>query len=369
MTTYKWTPTEEHLCRILYCGGMTQQKIADEITTNFQNGVKGFPSARIREAVKDKIAREGWTRDDKYTETNNPIATQFNLIEAIVEKHKENCVENTRGIMSPDKITSKILSLSDIHFPFTNTKFLAQAIREHKDANIVVLNGDIIEGYLFSTFEKSRIIAAVEEYRAAFAFIEFLSKNFKTVVIVSGNHDVRAARALKESGLHKEASQIFRPDLLARMVNGEELNAHGALIKKHDFRNIIYQQAESWYVKIGKTIFAHPHGAGGGAPGAVAQKQCQRFNLRYNADEFDSLVVGHVHKIYKGVINNQLLIEQGCLAGFMHYAWKPEAKYINSAQNGYAVIYQDKDGNTDFNRSGPIYLGEMLPAKKDAIKI
>ena len=36
--------------------------------------------------------------------------------------------------------------------------------------------------------------------------------------------------------------------------------------------------------------------------------------------------------------------------------------------NGYAVIYQDSDGNTNFNLSTPVYLGTHVPVKKEILK-
>jgi hypothetical protein len=48
----------------------------------------------------------------------------------------------------------------------------------------------------------------------------------------------------------------------------------------------------------------------------------------------------------------------------MSYSWSPKELYHSSAMNGYAVIYQDAEGNTDFNKSGFVYLGQLLPVDK-----
>ena len=76
---------------------------------------------------------------------------------------------------------------------------------------------------------------------------------------------------------------------------------------------------------------------------------------------------GHVHKLYKGVVNNTLLIEQGCFAGLLEYAFTPDLRFTPDAMNGYAVIYQDKEGNTCFNKSTTYFLGEVMPPKKPVI--
>jgi predicted phosphodiesterase len=258
--------------------------------------------------------------------------------------------------------------LSDIHFPFARVDLIDSILEQESDSDIVVVNGDLLEGYAASTFEKSKRIAALDEYRLAFGFIKKLSENFPQVVLVEGNHDTRTSKHLSSFQIPKEITQVLRPNLMARIANGEELDSTGMLIRRHDFDNVYYDQRESWYVKIGKTLFIHPHNFGSSKPGwTVMKAYTDFFSKRYQPDEFDSIVCGHTHKIYKGVENSVLLIEQGCLVGLLGYSWSPKMKYTTNSQNGYAVIYQDAEGNTDFNLSGPIFLGESFPKKKDII--
>lgn len=368
MALCKWTPQEEHLCKLLLPTN-SHREIAEELTRRHDKTLKGFPSERSEDAVRRKCEREGWEASDfsTYTEQENPVQDQWKTITEIAKKHRDASVCNTRGVIPKEKITTKILSLSDIHFPLAETRYIEQALADHSDSDIVVLNGDILEGYIFSTFEKHKNIAALDEYRAAFAFVELLAQHFPKVVLVDGNHDVRVSKAIKTAGFPKEASQVLRPNLIARIANGEKLDSSGMLVDRLDFKNVLYQENESWYVRIGNTLFIHPHGSASGGPGGMVRKHAIRFNTRYNPGEIDSIVCGHTHQIYKGIVNNQLLIEQGCLAGFLKYSWTPKAEFLTNAQNGYAVIYQDAQGNTDFNRSGPVYLGEVLPPKKSLI--
>ena len=68
----------------------------------------------------------------------------------------------------------KILTLSDIHFPFALVDELQKAIELHSDADVVVLNGDILDGYIFSTYGTAKRIAALKEYIAAFNLVKQL---------------------------------------------------------------------------------------------------------------------------------------------------------------------------------------------------
>ena len=117
-----------------------------------------------------------------------------------------------------------------------------------------------------------------------------------------------------------------------------------------DFDNVTYQKYDSWYVRIGKTIFAHPDAYFGSWPGQTVVKLMDYFTKRLGSDKFDSVVVGHTHRIYKGVFFNKMLIEQGAMAARMPYQHKADLRFPH-AMNGYAVIFQDEEGNTDFSKS------------------
>jgi hypothetical protein len=219
---------------------------------------------------------------------------------------------------------------------------------------------------MFSTFAKTKNIAAIKEYRAVFDLVHYLSDHFPKVVMVSGNHDDRTTRALKNSGISGDIMKVYRPDLLYRISQGEKLNSFGEIEEMFPFDNVLYQKMDSWYCRVGQTIFCHPSGFGSKYPGATVVKLLDHFSHRMDDQDFDSIVVGHTHKVYKGVVSGKLLIEQGAMAHRLPYQFKADLRFKN-AMNGYAVVYQDANGNTNFNDSQPIYLGSHLPVKKGII--
>jgi predicted phosphodiesterase len=367
MSTYKWRPQEERLVQALLPTN-SYREIAEQINRRHDKNIAGFPCERTDEAVRKKCDRESWTPESCSSfPTEDPHKQRWDQLYKIQKEYASLSTQRTRGVLDISSITTKILVLSDIHFPFARVDLLKAILAEHEDADIVVVNGDLMEGHVFSTFEKNRSIAALDEYHAAFNFVRTLSETFPKVILVDGNHDIRASRALSTGGFSKDATQVLRPNLMARIANGEVLDETGLLIEKLDFKNVLYEQRESWFVKVGKTLFIHPHGRGGGAPGATVTSVGDKLMRRYPEDDVDSVVCGHTHKIYKGVLNGKLYIEQGFLAGVLAYLHSPKNDYRFNYQNGYAVIYQDSEGNTDFNLSGPIYMGESLPPKKDAL--
>lgn len=351
----KWTPEEETLL-INSIGELSYLEIAKKIEEKYDARLPGFPCIRTIPAIRRKVSR------DKLIDIEeNPYDNTWDKIISISKEHRANSTHEDVGLTVSK--ARKIITFSDLHVPFFLWEDMKVALQTHSDANVVVLNGDILDAYIFSTFSKSKRIAALKEYISAFDLVKILSDSFESVVIVSGNHDYRTSRAVANSGLAKEATQVLRPDLLARIANGEELNEYAELVEKHSFDNVHYQKQDSWYVRIGKTIFCHPSGFGSKYPGATVVKLLDHFSARMHEDDFDSIVVGHTHKVYKGVVSGKLLIEQGAMAHSLPYQFKPDLRFKN-AINGYAVIYQDSDGNTNFNDSTPVYLGTHLPPKK-----
>ena len=366
--SYKWLEEEEHLLKLLR-KTKTYQQIADEFSRRLSIGSKGFRTERSADAIRKKCDRDGISPEStqEYTEEKNEYTNFYKKVKEIQKEFRSRSVIRNRGLVKTSDIARKILILSDIHFPFSRIDFINQIMDEHSDADICVINGDMLDGYAASVYPKGKTVCAALEYICAFEFVHMLSQLFNKVYIVAGNHDIRTERYLKENGVPKELHKILGPNLLARIANGERIDQTGTLIEKLNFDNVFFDTRESWYVKIGKTIIAHPWNKGGKAPGYTVTKVNDFFHNRYHDSEYDSVVVGHTHKIYKGIINSKLLIEQGCLADVMDYAFSPKMQYgSDNGMNGYAIIYQDKDGNTDFNLSGPIFLGEVLPPKKDA---
>lgn len=364
MSTYKWSPEEEHLLHLLRATN-TYTEIAVEFEKRHDRGLPGFRSARSAEAIRKKCQRDGITQEDTtIQDVLKPVDDHWDKINEIQQAYLEESIEKFVGIMPPEQSTRKILALSDIHFPMARVDQLRDALDEHEDADIVVLNGDILDGQIFSSFEKYRRIAAIDEYNCAFNFVKECSERFPYVVLTEGNHDARPSRSLKSQGIPKEATQILRPSLIARIANGERLDRTGMLIEKLDFDNVLFDPIEPWYVRVGKTIFIHPWTRGSSKAGWTVQQWAKKFDERMDTEDWDSMVCGHTHQLYKGVINSKMLIEQGCLAGHMAYAWSPRQVWHGNGQNGYAVIYQDEEGNTDFNKSHIVYLGEVIPPKK-----
>lgn len=365
----KWSRKEEELLVASLKESLSSWQIAKNFLSMSKKDSEIKP--RTQEAINRKIRR---LRQLLKTELQKAPATSeeeerespWKLLNHYRVKNGEKSTFSKTGVLT--NTTRKILCLSDLHFPLVREDLLKEAIETHADADVLVLNGDILDGYAASRFEKEKELAAIDEYIPAFNFIEHCSKKFKNVVLVSGNHDVRTSVLLKKAPINQSALTIFETDLLARIANGERLNRQGRLVEKVNFSNVHYQRQESWWVQIGKTLFIHPSNRGSSKPGFTVDIWAKKFSERLPRGSFDSIVCGHTHKVSKHIVNSTLLIEQGCMADYMAYSWSPREIIHGNSMNGYAVIYQDSNGNTDFNKSTFVFCGQLLPINKQIME-
>jgi predicted phosphodiesterase len=114
-----------------------------------------------------------------------------------------------------------LLILSDIHIPYHNVNALTLAIQYGKDknANGIMLNGDILDFYGLSTFEKDpRKRRFSEELEMGRQFLSVIRKEFDGVPIYYklGNHEERYERYLRIKAPELLDVSEFRMDVLLK---------------------------------------------------------------------------------------------------------------------------------------------------------
>lgn len=258
----------------------------------------------------------------------------------------------------------KILCLGDLHVPFHNKEVITSIVEEHaKTTDILVILGDIFDQYSVGSWPKNKEIILAHEYNEVFKLVEYFSKKFKKIYMIRGNHDARLQKYFMKA-ISPGVSCFIEPDLLEHIVNGESLqgtidpasrkNSNIKLVKTHNFENVEYVGSKGgWYVQVGGCIFAHPSFASSIA-GKTVTETAQFFIERRN---FNSVVVGHLHRCGKFCWKGKLLMEVGCLCTTMDYANDPKLHYKDGQVTGYGVVYMDEAGNVAFNESQSVYLG------------
>jgi len=264
------------------------------------------------------------------------------------------------NIGKPKGKLHKILSIGDLHIPWVNDNVLRDALSKHSDADVLVVNGDILDQFSVSRWPKSKHILLRHEYEIGMRYLKHFASQFKKVVLVRGNHDVRV-QSYFSAQLDPAITFLTHPDLLERMAKGYDFNAYGELEKMYDFNNVYYKGGLcAWYAKIGNAIFAHPSGGSG-----IPMRTCvNAANYFLEKEPYDAMVIGHTHKLGQLIWKGKLLIEQGCCCVPMDYEADAKLKY-GQQSFGYSVIYMNDKGEVDFDRSRPVYCGSATLVDAD----
>lgn len=252
-----------------------------------------------------------------------------------------------------EKVHTTILSLSDFHVPFELD--FEKYLSEYKNRiDILQLNGDIVDLKTLSKFPKDYRTNPIEDVIKARDYLLKLITyiNPKKVVVNYGNHDLRLGQYLdnadsdvKDFLPQTPLDYIFTDGFHHYDRKTGTNTRYEALIKVLD--NVEIEYAGTWYSQIGKTIFCHPKAFSSG-PLKTAEKALYWF--RNEGFNFNSLVMAHTHRVGSYAIGNTMIYEQGafCHIEKMMYS---DGLLINSQKKGFAVVCQDKDGNTLFDKT------------------
>lgn len=229
---------------------------------------------------------------------------------------------------------NKFIIISDIHFPYED-RFAINAmfkfLKKHP-VDEVILNGDIIDMYDCSSFDKDpeRINGLQKELNKAYKFFEGLRAILPKAKLhfIKGNHEYRLQRYLMKHPELNSLEALKLPNLL-----------------KLDKYNIVYHEKE---YKLGNLKIVH---------GDVIRK-FSAYTAHAEMDKHDcSGISGHSHRLgcfYKQTPSRYLgWFESGCLCDI-----NPE--YVDNPdwQQGflYGVVEGDKFGVT----SVPIVCGKVM---------
>jgi predicted phosphodiesterase/predicted transcriptional regulator len=238
--------------------------------------------------------------------------------------------------------TCKILNIADLHIPFTDYKSVQGILREHSDADVLMINGDLLDLFAVSKYAKDKEVALKREIEEGRDFLEFVSKKFKDVVITDGNHE-RRLKHFVTNMIPSDMQFLFPQDILQVTVSGD-------VLKKKPLSNV--HVVGSWWVKLFDTIFAHPDNYAG-ANLKTVQNTSEHFLLVKN-EWHRMCIIGHTHRAGWLIAGEVKLMETGCLCHDMDY--HNGSKFTRTKwTKAYSVVYIGKDGLSDFNKS-TVYL-------------
>lgn len=304
----------------------------------------------IKRLVENKLVNKTETRS--YEELSELIFGEGNCFnESEVRKRMYGMkrlieiIENEKD----SKIATRILSISDLHFPFQLDYTLLEKYRNKCD--ILQINGDVIDCQSLSKFPKQYRISTIEEIIGGREYLINLINYIqpKKVVCNYGNHDKRFANYLSKN-LDTDILQLM-PDTSLELIFEDGFKNYdkrfGTKICYEPLKNVIDNNIKLEYVddckvKIGKTWFIHPLAYRQGIL-ATANK-AKDYLQDFDRETFDCVVMAHTHSVGDGMMGNIRLLEQGafCDVNKLNYM---DGKLTKPSKEGFAIICQDEDGN------------------------
>lgn len=172
----------------------------------------------------------------------------------------------------------------------------------------------------------------------------------KKVKVIMGNHEMRLGRYISDR-LNDDVLTIM-PDTPLELIVNRGFHVKDRRNKTDTWFSPIKELFEDegikieyidgeWNTMIGRTIFAHPLSYSSGM--LKTTEKAVNFFLRENR-EFNSIILGHTHKLgsyYQGDIK---MYEQGCTCDLSQLDYN-NGKLVIPGQNGFMYICQDADGN------------------------
>ena len=219
----------------------------------------------------------------------------------------------------------KAIVINDIHSRFHDRKAIEIAINNgvKNGCDICIINGDLLDFYQFSRFDKNPNILQYfySEREWVQDFLLLLQKTFGKVIFKKGNHDIR-----RELLLQKKAVDI--PEIQGLENIADYVFFDNSTVDVVEHYNV---------VEFGRLNFIHGHEYQGGGGIHVAYNRMNK--------AMDNIISAHSH-----VTQNSI---KKSLSGKFYGSWtvgclcslSPRYNPQNNWNHGFAIIERGADGN------------------------
>lgn len=257
-------------------------------------------------------------------------------------------LEYDEYIHSENGVSTTILSISDLHYPFA--KDVGELSKYANKIDVLQLNGDLMDCSSISKFVCYYRSSPIDEIIGCRDYLIALITMLKPKKVIAnyGNHELRlgAHLATKLDNELQELMPMTALDYIFQDGFTHFNRANGTKTKYSPlcdvFPDIEFIYDGKWYSQVGDTIFCHPR-AFSSAPLKTAEKAMYWF--RNEGFSFKTIVMAHTHRLGYYKIGNSAIYEQGafCDTDRMNYT---DGSLVNSQKQGYIVIRQNQNGET-----------------------
>lgn len=244
----------------------------------------------------------------------------------------------------------KILIASDFHAPFHHAEYVAAMFERERDADLLIVGGDLQDFYSVSRFTKYEDVPFEEEMAAVTLLLEQMSERFPKVLIVEGNHDKPRFEKQLRDRVSEEMVKVIS------YLAGGNLSVIAAAAKRYPNIEIVRNKVDKrfevgWYAQVNDLIVSHMEKFSR-VPGSTLRGVEEWFadfeNIIGLEKGWRVIVQAHTHAMgWFPYRSDKLLVESGCLCRTHGYQLTPRAGGRPQRQ-GYVTLTQN-DGVTDFS--------------------
>lgn len=271
---------------------------------------------------------------------------------AIGAKNRRNGQENTTPLTVPTSLASdfipfkiqgnfKVALAGDFHFPYHDKKPIEIWINDAKrfGANVIILNGDLMDMHTLSRFDKEPNAARFKREREiTIEFLRFLRSKFPKarIILKEGNHDERLGKYVMSKAPEIWDEEIFGLD---HLLNLDDLG--------------IELVSEKREIKLGKLNILHGHEM----PNGIAMPVNPARGLFLRAKE--TSMCNHFHKTSEHTETTLSRHIVTCWSVGCMCALRPQYMPNNGWNHGFARI--ETKSNGDFSAANlRIHDGKLL---------
>lgn len=281
----------------------------------------------------------------KLKRKDHPIKVPLELAYNPYQLEKEEHNRHVNHVLRPTKDTV-IGLLSDLHLPYQHNQALTVALDHCRRIKVthLVLNGDVLDAYELSRFEKD---PAKRDFKAELyavrRFLEVLVAKFpKTKIIFKeGNHEARVVRFMKQRAPELLGFEVFNLRNLLGLNTGSLLvDDRGDHLPALPIDHV----PDHRLIECGKLMIIHGHEFGQAIFSPV--NPARGFFLKAKTN----VIGGHHHQV-SSHSENRLDGDQIVAYSTGHLADEhPEYRPINNWSLGFATIRfrETKKGQTNF---------------------
>lgn len=258
---------------------------------------------------------------------------------------------------SREVANNKILLVSDFHLPFVHKPTLEAVM--HSDADHLIIAGDFLDMYSASSHRPSiDYLTATEELAIGRATLETLANKFKTIKMISGNHENRVVKKI----------QSLAPQLQPLIIHPLKLISYGidnVTVENITIPNTAPMSAFATDIDLDfamvekNMLVGHFEEFCGDDAPVKLEEWLHKFShkLPFNVSEIKAVFQAHTHRLnMRYTPTGRLLISSGCACGVQEYVWRQHSKY-SPPTPGFVELFYDDNGNINFPQTKLVYTG------------